>query len=128
MSFSVHPDDILQDVDRCLAEDVGSGDLTSQIIPKSKQARATVITREHATICGQAWFNAVFARLDEEVKIEWCCEEGQHVKAGETLCTLEGPARALLSGERTALNFLQTLSNTATLASLYAMEVEGSRS
>jgi len=127
ISFSVHPDAIQQDVDRCLAEDVGSGDLTSQIIPKSKQARATVITREPATICGQAWFDTVFARLDGEVQIDWCCEEGQHVKAGETLCTLVGPARALLSGERTALNFLQTLSNTATLASLFAMEVEGSR-
>lgn len=113
------------DVREYLAEDVGSGDLTAQIIPATMQAKAEVITRETMLLCGQAWFNAVFSTLDSEVTIIWLAEEGTPVSANTVICRLEGPARALLTGERTALNLLQTLSATATLAKRYADAVAG---
>lgn len=110
---------------RFLNEDIGPGDLTAQIIPEQTIAHAAVITREKLVLCGQKWFDAVFQELDEQVTIEWSAEEGAEVLAGDQLCSLNGPARALLTGERTALNLLQTLSATATLARRYAMQVEG---
>lgn len=113
------------DVREYLAEDVGSGDLTAQIIPATMQAKAEVITRETMLLCGQAWFNAVFSTLDPEVTITWLAEEGAPVSANTVICRLEGPACALLTGERTALNLLQTLSATATLAKRYADAVAG---
>jgi len=108
-----------------LAEDVGSGDLTANIIPAATQATATVITRENTVLCGQAWFDAVFWQLSSDVAIEWLCGEGEAVAAGSLLCRLSGPARALLTGERTALNLLQTLSATASVARRYADAVAG---
>jgi nicotinate-nucleotide pyrophosphorylase (carboxylating) len=108
-----------------LAEDMGDGDLTANIIPVSTQAVANVITRENCVLCGQAWFEAVFRQLSPEVTIEWLCGEGSSVTAGTLLCKIQGPARALLSGERTALNLLQTLSATATSARRYADAVAG---
>ncbi len=108
-----------------LAEDVGSGDLTANIIPASTQATATVITRENTVLCGQAWFDTVFKQLDPDVDIEWLCKEGESVKADTLLCRLSGPARALLTGERTALNLLQTLSATSTISRKYADAVAG---
>jgi len=108
-----------------LAEDMGNGDLTANIIPVSTQAIADVITREQCVLCGQAWFEAVFRQLSPEVAIEWLCAEGSLVSAGTLLCKIQGPARALLSGERTALNLLQTLSATATSARRYAIAVAG---
>ncbi len=108
-----------------LAEDVGSGDLTANIIPPSTQAAATVITRENTVLCGQAWFDTVFKQLDPDVDIEWLCKEGESVKAGTLLCRLSGPARALLTGDRTALNLLQTLSATSTISRKYADAVAG---
>lgn len=108
-----------------LAEDVGSGDLTAGIIPADTLAMAEVVTREDMILCGRAWFDAVFAQLEQAVKIEWLIEEGQPASAGSLLCRINGPARALLTGERTALNLLQTLSATATLARQYADAVAG---
>lgn len=113
------------EIDRFLAEDLGSGDLTALIVPATTQAVATVVTREATTLCGRAWFDAVFARLDAAVEIAWRAAEGADVAAGTELCGLRGPARALLTGERTALNLLQTLSATATTARAYARAVEG---
>ena len=107
-------------VDAALAEDLGSGDLTAALIPEALEAEATVITRERAVICGAPWFDAVFARIDPKVRVEWDVVEGEQAEPGQRLCRLQGPARALLSGERTALNFLQTLSGTATAARRYA--------
>lgn len=114
-----------RDIDRYLAEDIGQGDLTALILPPTATATATVITREPMVLCGQAWFAAVFARLDSAVQLEWDCEEGREARPGDRLCRLQGPARSLMTGERTALNLLQTLSATATVARRYAQAVEG---
>lgn len=97
-----------------LAEDVGAGDLTAGLIPADAQATARVISREAAVICGRDWFDAVFRQLDPAVHIAWQVADGDRVAADQLLCELRGPARALLTGERCALNFLQTLSGTAT--------------
>ncbi|MFZ1326647.1 MAG: carboxylating nicotinate-nucleotide diphosphorylase [Candidatus Contendobacter sp.] len=103
-----------------LAEDIGSGDLTAALIPAQAQAEATVISRETAVLCGVAWFDAVFRQLDSSIQVQWQASDGQRVVPNQLLCTVRGPARALLTGERTALNFLQSLSGTATLARRYA--------
>ena len=108
-----------------LAEDVGGGDLTAALIPETAQAEATVISREDAVLCGTAWFDAVFRQLDPCVSIDWQATDGERVQPDQPLCTLRGPARALLTGERTALNFLQALSSTATLARRFADTVAG---
>jgi nicotinate-nucleotide pyrophosphorylase (carboxylating) len=112
--------DIPQSVARALAEDVGSGDITAQLIPENKQATAVVISREAAVICGRPWVEEVFQQLDKNIEIEWHISEGDSVEANQKLFTLTGNARVLLTGERAALNFLQTLSATATVASEYA--------
>lgn len=110
---------------RALAEDIGSGDITAQLIPAERLARATIITREAAVIAGSAWVDAVFRQLDPRVAVHWHVRDGEKVSADKTLFTLEGPARALLSGERSALNFLQTLSAVATRCQHYADLVQG---
>ena len=110
-----------------LAEDVGGGDLTAALIPEEALAEATVISRENAILCGAAWFNAVFQQLDARIAIDWQAADGDRITPDQHLCTLRGPARALLTGERTALNFLQLLSGTATLARRYADAVAGTR-
>jgi nicotinate-nucleotide pyrophosphorylase (carboxylating) len=102
-----------------------SGDRTAQLIPANAQARARVITREKAILCGTAWFDACFHMLDARVKITWQARDGEAISAGQTLCELVGPARALLSGERPALNFLQTLSGVATETQRYVAAVAG---
>ena len=111
-----------------LAEDIGSGDLTAALIPESTQAEATVISREHAVLCGAAWFDAVFQQLDPRISIGWQAADGDRIAPDQLLCTLRGPARPLLTGERTALNFLQLLSGVATLARRFADAVAGSGS
>ena len=108
-----------------LAEDVGGGDLTAALIPEAAIAEATVISREPAVLCGTAWFDAVFQQLDSRVVVEWRAADGDSVEPNQLLCTLHGPARSLLTGERTALNFLQALSGTATLARQFADIVAG---
>jgi len=119
------PPDIPAQVARSLAEDVGSGDVTAALIDAATQATATVISREPAIICGQAWFDETFRQLDAGIHIKWLVDEGELVAGDTLLCELSGPARALLTGERTALNFLQTLSGTATITQRYAHAVEG---
>lgn len=111
-----------------LAEDIGSGDLTAALIPESTQAEATVISREHAVLCGAAWFDAVFQQLDPRIHVAWQAADGDRITPDQLLCTLRGPARPLLTGERTALNFLQLLSGVATLARRFADAVAGSGS
>ena len=108
-----------------LDEDIGSGDITAVIIPEGTHAEAEVVTREDMILCGQAWFDAVFKFLDANVTIIWLAAEGETVKRNATLCKLSGSARGLLTGERTALNLLQLLSATATVARQYADAVAG---
>jgi nicotinate-nucleotide pyrophosphorylase (carboxylating) len=112
--------DIPASVARALSEDIGSGDITAMLIPADKQATAVVICREAAVICGRAWVDEVFRQLDPTTQIEWHIAEGDLVSPEQRLFTLQGNARVLLTGERAALNFLQTLSATATLARQYA--------
>jgi nicotinate-nucleotide pyrophosphorylase (carboxylating) len=113
------------DIKPFLEEDLGSGDITAAIIPEAAHAEAEVATREDMILCGQAWFDAVFNHLDANVNIIWLAAEGEAVKKNTTLCKLSGSARGLLTGERTALNLLQTLSATATVARQYADAVVG---
>jgi nicotinate-nucleotide pyrophosphorylase (carboxylating) len=115
----------LADISAYLKEDIGTGDITAAIIPETVQAEAVVITRETMVLCGQAWFDAVFKCLNVDVSILWQVQEGDAVSAGTILCKLSGSARALLTGERTALNLLQTLSATANVAKQYADAVAG---
>jgi len=110
---------------RALAEDVGSGDITAQLIPAERLAHASVITREAAVISGTAWVDAVFRQVDSRVAVHWQVADGDRVEADKVLFHLEGPARALLTGERSALNFLQMLSGVATRCRHYADMVEG---
>jgi nicotinate-nucleotide pyrophosphorylase (carboxylating) len=114
------PQDIGECVARALAEDVGSGDVTAALLAAESAARARVVSREDCVLCGSAWFDEVFRRLDPGVRVAWHARDGDRVAAGQVLCELAGPARALLTGERTALNFLQTLSGTATAARRFA--------
>jgi len=119
------PSDLPQQVERALSEDIGTGDLTAALIPADRGGRASVITRESAIICGRPYVDACFARIDPRVRIEWRTQEGSLAQPDQLLFTLEGPARALLTGERTALNFLQLLSGTATAAHAFAQLLEG---
>ena len=111
---------IVASVELALAEDIGSGDITAQLIPADKQSSATIITREDAVVCGIAWVNEVFHQLDPSLKVSWAVSDGDAISVDQTLCTLQGNARTLLTGERAALNFLQTLSGTATTSRHYA--------
>lgn len=108
-----------------LDEDIGSGDRTAGLIPEGARSRVEVICRERALLCGTAWFDEVFRQLAPEIEILWLASDGDWMDAGGTVCTLHGDTRALLSGERTSLNYLQTLSGTATLARRYADIVAG---
>jgi nicotinate-nucleotide pyrophosphorylase (carboxylating) len=119
--------EIEANVRNALREDIGSGDITAQLIPGERLAHATVITREPAVICGTAWVNAVFRQLDPRVAVHWQVADGDKAEANQTLFHLEGPARALLSGERSALNFLQTLSAVATRCRHFANLVQGTQ-
>jgi nicotinate-nucleotide pyrophosphorylase (carboxylating) len=113
------PNDIALTVQRALAEDIGTGDVTADLIPADKQAVATVITREPAVIAGVAWVNEVFQQLDSSVVLDWQVQDGSRVQANDVLFTIRGKARSILTGERNALNFLQTLSATATATASY---------
>jgi len=113
------------DIKHFLDEDIGTGDITAAIIPGDAHAQAEVVTREGMILCGQAWFDAIFKHLDASVNIVWLATEGETVKKNTTLCRLSGLARGLLTGERTALNLLQLLSATATVARQYADAVAG---
>jgi nicotinate-nucleotide pyrophosphorylase (carboxylating) len=119
------PPDLREQVGRALAEDIGAGDLTAGLIAAERVGRAAIITREAAIICGIPYANASFEQVDARIRLEWRVAEGDAAAAGQLLLTLEGPARALLTAERTALNFLQLLSGTATAAHSYAALLEG---
>ncbi|MGX5220779.1 carboxylating nicotinate-nucleotide diphosphorylase [Pseudomonas sp. S9] len=119
--------DIEANVRRALAEDMGSGDITAQLIPAERLAHATVISRDAAVICGTAWVDAVFRQVDDRVAVHWQVADGDRVEPNQALFHLEGPARALLTGERSALNFLQTLSAVATRCQHYADIVQGTQ-
>ncbi len=121
----VVPADLQEQVARALREDIGAGDVTASLVPSDRRAVATVITREDAVLCGEPWFDATFAQLDATASVEWLVKEGSRARAGSTLCTVRGDARALLTGERTALNFLQLLSATATAARRFVDAVAG---
>ena len=116
---------VTENVRAALAEDIGSGDLTAALIPVDALDQAWVISREAAVICGRPWVDEIFRQLDKQVEISWQVQDGQRVEPGQELFRLNGRARALLTGERTALNFLQTLSGTATEARRYADAVAG---
>ena len=119
------PADLPQQVARALAEDIGTGDVTAALIPDERQGLASVITRERAVFCGRPYVDAVFGQLNGTVRIDWFIAEGAWAEPNHTLFTVSGPARAMLMGERTALNFVQLLSATATIARRYAALVEG---
>ena len=116
---------INHDVRFALEEDLGSGDITAELVPQDRIWKASVYSRHTAILCGRNWFDAVFRHIDEAVDVRWYAADGDSIKPHQVVCTLKGPARALLSGERAALNFLQTLSGTATLTHKYAKQVKG---
>lgn len=116
---------ISKQVTLALAEDIGDGDVTAKLIPDDKLADARIICREPAILCGADWVSEVFNQLDTAIQIDWHCQDGDNIQSDQELCRLHGSARHLLSGERSALNFLQTLSATATQAHEYVMAVEG---
>jgi nicotinate-nucleotide pyrophosphorylase (carboxylating) len=118
---------IESNVSAALAEDMGKGDLTAGLIAPDKPGRARVICRETAVLCGSPWFEACFRRLDPAVRITWHAREGEAIQAGQLLCEIDGLARALLTAERPALNFLQTLSATATATRRYVEIAAGTR-
>jgi nicotinate-nucleotide pyrophosphorylase (carboxylating) len=122
------PADLPQQVAAALAEDIRGGDLTAALIPPERNGHATVITREAAILCGIPYVEAVFRQVDARVRFDWRVQEGESVGANQILFSVDGPARALLTGERTALNFLQLLSGTATAAHRYAQLLVGTRS
>jgi len=121
----IKPQGIAETVARALAEDVGTGDLSAALIPTETTAHALVISRRPAIIAGSPWFDEVFRQLDKRVTVDWRVQQGQPVKAGAAICDVQGPARALLTGERVALNFLQLLSATATAAHSFVEVVKG---
>ncbi|WP_122447112.1 carboxylating nicotinate-nucleotide diphosphorylase [Pseudomonas viridiflava] len=119
--------EIEANVRRALLEDVGSGDITAQLIPAERLAKATIISRDAAVIAGTAWVDAVFRQLDPRVAVHWQVSDGDRVSPDQALFHLEGPARSLLTGERSALNFLQLLSGVATRAQYFADMVSGTQ-
>ena len=108
-----------------LAEDVGAGDLTASLIDEDAVVGAQIIARESLVLCGEAWVDEIYRQLDENVIIDWYIGDGGCAEANDVICKLVGPARALLTGERTALNFLQTLSSTATTTAQYVAAIHG---
>jgi nicotinate-nucleotide pyrophosphorylase (carboxylating) len=122
---TIPSDDITSQVKLALAEDIGQQDLTADLIPADSIATATILNREPATLCGQDWVMEVFKQVDPTISITWHFNDGDQLEADNLICTLNGPARSLLTGERTAMNYLQTLSATATLSSVYAAQVAG---
>lgn len=119
------PRAVAENVRIALAEDIGDGDITAALVAPDARARARIITREAAVVCGRPWVDEVFRQVDAAVRISWKCDDGERVAAGATLYELEGPAQALLTGERAALNFLQLLSGTATRCATFAALLDG---
>lgn len=122
------PDDISQVVRWALAEDIGTGDLTADLINKDTRTKAELIAREAGILCGIAWFDEVFRQIDGAVITHWEKKDGDPFQSGQIICQINGPARSILTGERTALNFLQTLSGTATTTKEYVEIISGTNS
>ena len=119
------PQELSQQVAAALSEDVGSGDVTASLVPARQIARGRLITREDAVLCGRPWAVETFRQLSPAVRLQWTADDGERLKAGQTVFELEGPARAVLTGERTALNFLQLLAGTATETRRYVDAIAG---
>ncbi|MGZ5048546.1 MAG: carboxylating nicotinate-nucleotide diphosphorylase [Usitatibacter sp.] len=126
-AFHALEETVTRDVTRALEEDIGTGDLTARLIPADKTAHARLMTRQSGVLCGVEWFNRTFEELDPDVEIFWHHRDGDAIVAGSSLCELEGRARALLTGERTALNFVQLLSGVATRTRQFVRAIEGTR-
>jgi nicotinate-nucleotide pyrophosphorylase (carboxylating) len=124
-AFHALEETVTRDVTRALAEDVGTGDLTAKLVPADRTGHARLMTREAGVLCGTEWFNRTFEELDPDVEIFWHHEDGDDIQPGASLCELEGNARALLTAERTALNFVQLLSGVATRVRLFVRAAEG---
>lgn len=124
-STPARPDDVAAAVRRALEEDVGSGDVTARLVPPEAEISASVVCRESAVLCGAPWFEEVFRQMHPDIRVRWRAAEGDDIEPGDVVCTVSGPAAPILTGERTALNFLQLLSGTATRARRYARAVEG---
>lgn len=122
---SIPTQSIIEQVKLALHEDIGQQDLTADLIPIDAIANATLISRESAILCGTQWLDEVFSQLDPSIKVNWLFSDGDRIDTDDVLCTLQGSARNLLTGERAAMNFIQTLSATATLARHYADQVSG---
>ena len=116
---------IQKNVADALAEDVGGGDLTASLVPETSNASASIFARENAVMAGRPWVDEVYAQLDPDIRIEWQQDDGDRIDENTVLCEIEGPARSVLTGERTALNFLQTLSATATATACYVAALKG---
>jgi nicotinate-nucleotide pyrophosphorylase (carboxylating) len=119
------PADLASQVDAALREDIGSGDVTAALVPAAQQVRGAVITREDAVLCGREWAQETFRRLDPQVRLSWRAADGDQLRATQVIFEIAGAARPVLSGERTALNFLQLLSGTATATRRYVEAVAG---
>jgi nicotinate-nucleotide pyrophosphorylase (carboxylating) len=119
------PGDLAKQVEAALREDLGSGDVTAELVPAAQRVRGTVVTREPAVLCGRAWVDETFRQLDTRVQLTWHAADGEHVAADQVIFAIAGPGRPVLSGERTALNFLQLLSGTATATRRYVDAVAG---
>ncbi|MGD9163484.1 MAG: carboxylating nicotinate-nucleotide diphosphorylase [Chromatiales bacterium] len=125
MSLLLDAELIRRQVSLALKEDLGGGDLTAELIDGSAVSRVEILCREEAVLCGIVWFDEVFRQLSPEMAFEWLARDGDRLQPGQVICRMKGNTRSLLSGERTALNYLQTLSGTATLARRYADAVAG---
>ncbi|MDY0073099.1 MAG: carboxylating nicotinate-nucleotide diphosphorylase [Thauera sp.] len=119
--------DLQRTVAAALAEDIGRGDLTARLVATDTPGRARVITREEGVLCGQAWFDACFAALDASARIHWHCQDGERIRPNQLLCEIEADARVLLTAERSALNFVQLLSATATITRRHVDAIAGTR-
>jgi nicotinate-nucleotide pyrophosphorylase (carboxylating) len=129
MADTVHliEENVTEDVTRALAEDVGTGDLTARLIPQGRPGHAHLLTRQSGVLCGTEWFNRTFEELDPDVEIFWHHGDGDDIVAGTSLCEIDGQARAMLTAERTAINFLQLLSGVATRTRQFVRAVAGTR-
>ncbi len=116
---------IQQQVQLALTEDIGSGDITAELIPANTQVQGVIVCREAAILCGQPWLNEVFRQLDSKVEIHWYFSDGDRLQTNDRICSIKGDARPILSGERTALNFIQTLSGIATTTTHYVQQLAG---
>jgi nicotinate-nucleotide pyrophosphorylase (carboxylating) len=124
MAFLQVPHSIIEEnVFNALKEDVGEGDITAELIPHDNISLATVISRESCVFCGLDWFEETYRQVDEDILIDWCVDDGDNIEADQVICTISGSSQKIVTGERTALNFVQTLSATATLSARYATAV-----